>query len=214
MMSYSRKAMIARGTPDQLGLTDWLAGEFSSADRQSPAQNLRMDQYPAPVSADPAFPEPSVVRVYDLAHVATVSDLQEIVTTARYLGDIRQLYGYGTGRAIAARGTTDQLALVDWLFRDFDSAASRNASNQPSADKAHEYAMPETGDIARVFYLTSQTPQKIRETANQIRKVTQIRWLCTYVALRAIAMRGVPQDIAVAEQIIRDNSRSEPAPLR
>lgn len=208
MTSDSRKAVIARGTPDELALTDWLLGKFGSVSRQSPAESLNMDEYPAAVKADPAFPQAGFVRVYDLAPVTTVSDLQEIITTARALADMRQLYIYSTGMAVAARGTANQFALVDWLFRDFDAAASQRASGQPGADKAiHEYRLRENGDIARVFYMNSRTPQQIKETANRIRTVTQIRRLCTYVALRAIAMRGVPQDISVAEQIIRESTR-------
>jgi hypothetical protein len=209
LMMSGQRATITRGTPDQTALTDWLFSELGQASRQSPAQSLTMHEYPLAVRADPAVERGARVRVYDLAHVATVYDFQEVVTMARFMADIRQLYSYSTARAVAARGTPEQLALVDWLFKDLDRAASPDASTQPGRDStAHEYRLPESDEIVRVFYLShNQTPQQIAEIATQIRAITQVRRLDTYTALRALALRGTPDQIALAEQFVRERDR-------
>jgi hypothetical protein len=156
-----------------------------------------MNEYPLTVRADPAFERGGLVRVYDLAHIATIHDFQEVATMARFMANIRLLFSYNTARAAAARGTPEQITLVDWLFKDLDRAASPDAPAQPGRDSAaHEYRLPGTGEIVRVFYLThNQTPQQIEEIATQIRAITRLAgwkrtprcgpWLCVERRIRS-----------------------------
>ena len=198
------KAAILRGPREQIDLSQWLLTELASASRQQPASTLSMHEYPLPVRADwtPALVDS--VRIYYLPGIATLQDFQELLTTVRFVADIRQLFGYSTARAAAARGSKEQLAMVDWLFREFDRAASESASPKTAqTDAIHQYQDPQSGDIVRVFYLSQAgTPEQMSQIAKRIRTATNVHRIGMYLALGAIAVRGTAQQIDTAGRIV------------
>ena len=108
---------------------------------------------------------------------------------------------------MALRGTGDQVALAEWLFKELDRPVARAAAAPPAV--AHEYRMPgDADDIVRVFYLThADTPRRLQEIAVQVRTTTEVRRLFTYNAPSAMALRGTAAQIALADRLIEERDR-------
>ena len=62
----------------------------------------------------------NIVRIYFLAHADTPARLQQIAVEVRTGSMIRRAFLYNAQRAIAFRGTTDQIAIVDRLVKERD----------------------------------------------------------------------------------------------
>src|SRR5207247_1168482 len=166
------RALVMRGTADQVGLAEWLVNTLETAQASAKLE------YGMPSGSE------DVVRVFYLAHTGTVQSLQEVATLVRSIGDIRRMFTYNRPRAIAMRGTADQAALAQWLFGELDKLVKDQS--------AHEYRLPgAVEDVVRVFYLPhSGTVQHFQEIATFVRSATQIRRAFTYNAPRALTLRG------------------------
>jgi general secretion pathway protein D len=68
--------------------------------------------------------EDYVVKTFYLKNVTTVQELSEISTVLRALTEIRRLFQYNSMNAIVARGTVDQIALLEKLINDLDKPKS------------------------------------------------------------------------------------------
>ena len=77
-------------------------------------------------------------------------------------------------------------------------------STQTQNKAAYEGKAPDGGaDAVRVFYLThDETPTDTQEIVNLIRATADIQRIIPYAARRAIALRGTPAQIALAEWLI------------
>lgn len=64
--------------------------------------------------------EDNVVKVFYLQNITSVQELNEIATSVRSVTEIRRLYTYNAQNAVIARGTVDQVALVEKLLTDLD----------------------------------------------------------------------------------------------
>jgi len=63
-------------------------------------------------------------------------------------------------------------------------------------------------DLVRVFYLTGMpTVKDFQDAAMRIRSATNVYKLFTYNALRAMAMRGSADQIALAEQLVQQRTK-------
>ena len=142
------------------------------------------------------------VRVFYLTHDETPTDAQEIVNLIRATADIQRIFPYASPRAIALRGTPAQIALAEWLFSQVD----KPVDPQTARAAAYEYPEPNGGvDAVRVFYFTrDHTPQDLQETINLIRTTADIQRIFPYNTRRAIALRGTPAQIALAEWLIAE----------
>jgi hypothetical protein len=105
--------------------------------------------------------------------------------------------------------------MAEWLYNELDNPANW----QPAAPGARnssgrEYRLPNSGDeTVRVFYLShTETFGQLQEMATVIRSLTGIRRLFPYSdsTPRALAMRGTGQQIALAEQLIKERDKSDP----
>ena len=103
-----RRAYVVRGTPAQIGLAEWLLV------RLDPAANPSSSEYRMPGSND------DVVQVLHLANTSTVKDFQKAATAIREATQIQRLFTYNRPRAVAVRGTADQIALAQRLATDLD----------------------------------------------------------------------------------------------
>jgi hypothetical protein len=180
------RALALRGTGDQLALADWITNELNQ-----PAQQIRSSaphEYAMPGS------EGDVVRIFYLPNVKTIQDFQEIATLVRTAATIRSAFTYNTPRALALRGTRDQIALAGWLI------------NELNTNGQDEYRVPNASDdVVRVFYLPhTATVQDFQGIANTIRTATEIRTAFTYNAQRALALRGTVSQLALAERLVKD----------
>ena len=189
------RAVVLRGTPDQIALAAWLFSELDQP-KDRPAAARQTHSYRVPGGGD------DIVQVFSLNHAATVQDFQEVVTLVRSVTDIRRLFTYNAPREAAARGTADQIALAAWLFSELDQPKDQ-------LSRTHEYRLPGGGeDVVRVFYLThGETAQRLQEIAVEVRSITSVRRLFTYNAPRAMALRGTASQIAMADRLIQERDK-------
>jgi len=106
------KALVIRGTVTQIGLAEWLVKELEP--KATPASA----EYQV-VPGDQPHDE-NVVRVLYLTHTPSVQDFQKAAAQIRTVTNITRVFTYNTGRALAVRGTTDQVALADRLATQLD----------------------------------------------------------------------------------------------
>lgn len=193
-------AVAVRGTEEEIRTGEFL---FNAMDRPAvqPGSNLQS-------SASPEFrmnqqPE-NLVRVFYLPNTKTIRDFQEVATLVRSIMDVRRLFTYNAARAIAVRGTDDQMAVTKWLFANLD-AASATASHSGAV----EYRLsPTTDDFVRVIYLThGTTPERLQETATQVRTRAGIRRLFTYSVPSAIVVRDTTEKLALAGRLIQEQDK-------
>jgi hypothetical protein len=203
----AQRSLTLQGTGDQIALAGWL---FSQLDQPASGQ-------PTPATLEYRLPGSgeNVVRLLYLTHNQTVQEFQEIATSARTITNMRRVFTYNAQRAMALRGTADQVALAVWLFNELDKPASGQPPAQPATQPVtqpnrdsitHEFRVSNSSDdLVRVFYLAhSGTVQDFQKTAVQIRTTTKIRQVFTYNALRALAVRGTLDQISRAEQLVKE----------
>ena len=105
------RALVVRGTPDQVTLAAWLVGQLGQ-----------------PVSADltasPTYPYPDVdhhetmIRVFWVKDAPTIAAFQQIVTRVRTATKIRRVFTYNASMAMAVRGTEAQLLTAAQMLQD------------------------------------------------------------------------------------------------
>jgi hypothetical protein len=106
-----------RGTAGQIALAEWLINEL---DQPIPEALAQQSPNPAAHEDRPSGTGDDVARVFYLTHAQTAQRLQEIATQVRSMTEVRRLFTYNAPRALALRGTADQIALADRLIRERD----------------------------------------------------------------------------------------------
>ncbi|MDP8979203.1 MAG: hypothetical protein M3O35_01285 [Acidobacteriota bacterium] len=190
-------AIVFRGSAAQIELADWLVNNLDiPANVPEPAKRQFTMATTEPDNA---------VRVFYVAHAGSDQSFQELATLVRTIGDVRRLFTYNAPRAIAVRGTAEQMGLAEWLVDQLDQP--------PGAAKPgrHEYSVSGPGDpdnLVRIFSLShAATVQRLQEVATQVRVMTQARRLFTYNAPRIIAVRGTPSQVEHADQLIHERDK-------
>lgn len=189
-----QKGIALRGAAGQIALAEWLVSELDKPADPRPT-DFSIHEY------RPAGSNDDVVRVFYLTHAEKTQDLQEIATLIRSIAEIRRLFTYNAPRALALRGTSDQMKLAEWLCNELNKPANR----QTEGSAAHEYQLSASRDeVVRVYYLTHiKTAQELQEIATLVRSQAAIRWVLTYNAPRAMALRGTADQMALAERLIK-----------
>jgi hypothetical protein len=149
-----------------------------------------------------------VVRVVFLRHAQTPQQLQELATMVRATVEIRRLFTYNTPRAIALRGTAEQIAAAAWMLERLD----RPSANLQEA--VGEYRLSGAGDggrgddAVRLFVVQqAATPAALQEAAVAVRTATNVRRLFTYNALRAMAVRGTTAQLEQARALLAERAK-------
>ena len=117
MPDFVRRAIVARGNSDQIGLTDWLVNNL---DALPPPKTPSSAVLAYRLSGTPA----DVARVFYFANVRSPQDLQKIVNAIRANTAIRRLMPVEPRMAIALRGTDDQVVAAERLVAELDQTAS------------------------------------------------------------------------------------------
>jgi hypothetical protein len=196
-LSDAEKTLTLQGTPEQIALAEWLF--------------VQLDTPPAPASNQPNSTVreyllkgagENTVRVFFLANTATVQDFQEAAAAIRAITEIRREFASYASRAIAARGTPDQIALAAWMVDVLDRAAGEKAASR-------EHRMPESSDphgevVTRAFYVSNATTiQDFQEIAGSVRAMAEIRRTFTVNAYRVIFARSTPEALDLADWLIQ-----------
>jgi hypothetical protein len=195
------KILAMRGTADQMSMADYFTNQLAkTAPALHPHSVTR--QYLLPADPSPR-PNENVTQILFVANTPTVQEFQELATLIRTIAEIRRVFTYNTPRAIAVRGTADQIAFAEWLFNEIDRPRS---ADQSHASAIYDYPDPPGRDYAgtaRVFYLPhTATVQDFQKIATTIRTTAQIRRVFTYNSPRALALRGTVDQLQQAEQML------------
>jgi hypothetical protein len=188
-----QKTLSVRGTASQIAIAEFL---FTELDRQTVPDSVTQE-FRVPNNAD------DIVRLFFLHNTANVQDFQEVATTIRTIAEIRRVFTYTTPRALALRGTADQIAAAEFLVRELDqpAAAKRTDSRQyQMIDLANH------GETAvRVFYLPyTSTIQQFQEAATLVRTISEIRRVFTYNAPKALIVRGTSDQVALTAWMVNE----------
>jgi type II secretory pathway component GspD/PulD (secretin) len=92
------------------------------------------------------------------------------------------------------RGTPDQAPAAEWIVRQLDT---------PSPNAEYRMTTPDNA-VVRTFFLAPNTPlQALADKVNRIRAEAHLQRVVAYTAGNAILLRGTPDQVAAAEQILR-----------
>jgi hypothetical protein len=200
MLTYNElRAVAVRGTEEQIRAVEFV---FNAMDKPAiqPGQNLQCFASPEYHMRDPPF---NTVRVFYLPNTKTVRDFQEVVTLVRSISYLRYAFTYNAADAVAVRGTDDQMAVAKWLFENLDAALA----TAYGINDEHRVS-PSTDEFIRVIYPTHPTtPERIQQTAIQIRTKAGIRNLFAHNATRAIVVRDTAENLALAARLIQEQDK-------
>jgi hypothetical protein len=187
------KSIALRGTPTQVAIAEYL---FTELDRQT-LPDFASEVFRVPNNED------DVVRVFILRHAATIQSFREVATTIRTVAEIRRVFTYNTPRALAVRGTADEIAATEFLVRELDQPADAKRTDSRVYQMIDTTWRPEP-DL-RVFYLPyTSTVQQFQEIATLVRTIAETRRLFTYNASRALIVRGTPDEVALTGWIVHE----------
>ena len=105
------RALIVRGTPDQIALTGWMVGELGKP--VTPGTASTTYQY-----ASNDRNGENLVRLFYIKDVLTIQAFQQLATQLRTTTQMRRVFTYNESKAIAVRGNEAQLALAEQMLQD------------------------------------------------------------------------------------------------
>lgn len=181
------RALVARGTAEQIELAAWLV---DAIDKGSPAE------YQMAANSDPRGD--TVVHLFRIAHAASDRDFQELAIVVRTIGDIRRVFTYNEPRIMVVRSTAEQNALTQWLVQQLE---------QPAAGQAamYEYQAPRISDnIIKLYYLRNSTAEQFQHDTDEVRQKTGARMVLGYSRTRALAVRGNVNQVQMAERLVAE----------
>jgi hypothetical protein len=188
-----QKAIVMRGMPEQVKAAGWLLGLLDRPAGAAPGGATPPD-YRLPEAARNAR-DGLVVRVAALTRIDTPQAIQEVTNVTRSLADIPRCYPIQSRRVLVIRGNDDQMALVDWLLKQFDGPGGQGTS---------EFKMGGAGNqITQVAYVNAGTLQSLLEMVNEIRTETKMQRVFGFPPQKAVAMRGTADQLAQAQQVIQ-----------
>ncbi len=181
------RAVVMRGTAEQLAYAEWLfdvldiagAGMTGSSTKQFLVGGSSRD----------------VARVYYAGYTGDVGSFQQLASTVRSIADIRSGFTVNSLRAAVLRAPSPQLEVAAWLLGVLDRPFA-------STKTAKHELVTEDGDAVRVFYLRESDWSKIRELMVNARAAAGRAFF--YGPSRAVALRGTVAQMAQAESIIGD----------
>ncbi|MCU1339738.1 MAG: hypothetical protein JWO19_5319 [Bryobacterales bacterium] len=102
------RAFAVRGTAAQIGLAEFLVKQLE------PATTPASREYRMPGGND------DVVRVLYLTHTGDIQSFQKAATQLRTATQIKRVFTYNTPKAVALRGTADQIAMAERVAKEVD----------------------------------------------------------------------------------------------
>jgi hypothetical protein len=199
----AQKTLSVTGPATQIATAEFL---YTELDRQTVPDSVTQE-YKVANNAD------DVVRLFFLPNAAIVQDLQEVATTIRTIAEIRRVFALNTPRALALRGTADQIAAAAFMVNELDQPASAKKTDSPMHQMIDTANHGETA--VRVFYLPyTSTVQQFQEVATLVRIIAEIRRVFTYNATKAMIVRGTADQMALVDWMVHELGKPvDPATL-
>ena len=198
-----QKTLSVRGTASQISIAEWL---FTELDRQTVPDSVSQEFRVANNADD-------VVQLFFLPNTATIQDFQEVATTIRTIAEIRRVFAFSTPRALALRGTADQVAAAAFMIHELDQPAGAKKADS----RVHQ--MIDTGNhgetVVRIFYLPyTSTIQQFQEVATLVRTIAEIRRVFTCNTPKALIVRGTADQMALVDWMVHELGKPvDPATL-
>jgi len=193
------KILAIRGTADQISMADYFTNELEKS-AAAPHPHSVTPEYLLPAVPSPR-PNENATRILFVANTPTIQDFQDLATLIRNIAQIRRVFTYNSPKAIAIRGSSDQLAFAEWLFDEVDQP--RNAESSHASAPYNYPDSTSTDNAVRVFYLHhTATVQDFQKIAVTIRTATGVRRLFAYNSTRALVLRGTLDQIEEAQRLL------------
>ena len=188
-----QKAIVMRGSAAQVKAADWLLGELDQP--TGPQTSGSQHEYRL-VAADWVTRSGDLVlQVAAVTHIETPQALQEATNLIRGMADIQRCFPLYPRMVLVIRGSDDQISLANWLLKQLDG---------PGGQGTQEFKVGGPGNqVAQVAYVNAATPQSLLDTVNEIRSQTKMPRVFPFNPQRAVAMRGTPDQLAQAQQVIQ-----------
>ena len=190
-----QKAIIARSTPEQMDLFDWLLPLMDRPVNAKPQHSI------SPQSR--VIPEPreeTTMEVFYAGYAPSVKDFQTLATAIRTIAGIRRVFTYNEAQAIAIRGKQSELTMAEWLFNLLDQPGSGPASGSFSAGGPD--------DMVRAFDLShAKASQDLPNVITQIRGSSKSQYAVSYGSRSILLLRGTTAQMAAAERLVEQLSK-------
>jgi hypothetical protein len=193
-------AIVSRGTPEQTDLAAWMLNEVDQPSNKPLTPGAQSRQFPADARANMA-------QIFVLTNTQTPQATQEIVNATRTVADIQRCFPFYSRKILAMRGSADQIAFADWVLKELDKPAG-----SPAPDAAvNEYRVPaglDKNGVARVYIVNNiENPEALQQLVRDVRSNTGIQRAYPVNQPKALAIRGTGDQIARADQIIKERDR-------
>lgn len=195
------KSLTIQAAPSSEALADWLFQQLD-APQTAPSEDSQVDSYPG--LSGPT----DQLRVFRLAHPAGAQAFQEIVNAIRVLPELTKVFPSFTKAAIAVRGTADQLALAEWLFKQLDQAPA--PPGQPRAEQQFHSALSQLPEVRVLYFAHATTAPERQPVVNALRVIPELTHVFPVNAQGAVAMSGPANLIALAEWLFGQVDLSGP----
>lgn len=198
-MDVSTGELSVSGPIEQIRMADWVVAELDRpvASTPPPPSNL--------YTLETKEPE-NTIRVFYPSQISTNQEFNEVLTAVRTISDIRYVYAYSSHRAVAIRGSREQLELVEWLL---------NELNRDSPRETYVFPRNRTEENqVRVFRFVRGDVQQFNEVQTMIRVLTDARRVYPYVGKRAIILRGTEEQVDLARWTLAQLDKDLPLPLK
>jgi len=193
----AQRAIAARGPADRIAAAGWILQQLFPPDGTVATGDS--PSYPSPMRDMRPEMATDVIKVFRMDPAATNAGLVAMVTAIRTVADLQRLFPFETGKAIIANGSADKMAVAEWLIHELGKPSDPQAT--------HETRLPGVTDgVVRVFY-----PGRSADLAalvTQMRAALDIQRMFPLTLSAAIVLRGRPDQIAAAEEMVAKFSTS------
>lgn len=181
----AQRVIALRASAPQISMAEWLFQEVDQPLTQTHVQH----EYFVPESAN------DVMRVFYLPRSLTVQEFQATATEIRTATQIRRAFTYNAPRALALRGTIDQLAQAARMLqaKGLAQLAQANVAAVSGADVTATFQLPLT-----------TTEADFQEIARGLNALIDFRRTFTNSVARTLVARGTPEQIDFARRLLEE----------
>jgi predicted DNA-binding ribbon-helix-helix protein len=195
------RTLTLHGTADQIAIADHLFHELEQPappDHNPPDEKFQM-----------AGTSESEWRVLHWAPGTSVKIALDIYTSIRVVAGVPHLLACVQARALVMRGTADQMALAEWMFRELDSIGQEQKLDGQRPTSQYDYVAGAHAETAvRIVYLAKSTSEQQRNDIITAVRSTSDTTTLFHCGTRALVMRSTEARVAAAEWVIEQLNRA------
>ena len=173
------RRIVVRGSKDQMEQAAWMLTQLGATVSDPVEMKISNTQ---------------VLRMYTLPQYKPFQDLQEAATVLRSTASIRYAFTYNPNQKLALRGSPSDMAVVDFLLKEFDRAGDSGTTHRIQRG---------SGVSVRVLDASSASDgATLQNRATVIRSILNAPQVYGFSSRKKIAIRGYQDDIELAEWMI------------